>query len=167
MKASRLVLPALVICTPLVALAWAEHEPGSGSGGKLVHIFKVGDSVTLGSRNVSNPSHSLTLLSDEELKSIQARFEEYEEERVEYDEKVAMLRDLVESAGDDRVLRSEMLSRQREFARQVRRPTKPPTLYQVLTVGEDYIGILSEGSESELLINGASIRSVSRKAAAR
>lgn len=161
MKCMRFVVPCVVLAVFFVTFAHSQTDRSAAS--RLLDNFKRGDNVTigLGMSRATVGAYSIRVLTEDELKEITAKVEQYEDEVREYEDKQQAnqeeLRRLADEARSDPQKRKDLMTRMRNLSR----PRRPDPVYQVSVVGDDYVGLRLKGRET--LVPTSNIASIRRQ----
>jgi hypothetical protein len=157
MKWTRWATVLLVLAVALVGLAYSGPQPGPPE--TVLEAFAVGDHVTMRASR-DGDTYRIAVLTAEELKALEEQAEQYAAKRQQYESEREELQEVREQLARERDAkkRSELFSRYRDL----RPPSPPQAVYQVFTVGKDYLGVSSKSSE--ILLPVSSIREIRRRA---
>jgi len=171
MRCLRVAVPVLVLSVAVVALGRSHnrcYQPCS-----FLHNLQPGDSITLGAPGNAG-TYAIRVLTDEQLKDVNERAEQYTARMSEYRAKRQERRELMDrlQREKDPQKRSELTAKLREETSRgkpsdpsgrsslARPPSRPDPVYQVSMIGGDYVAL--RGKSIELLVPAASIRSIRR-----
>jgi len=148
----RFVLLSVVLVVLLGAFAHSQTDRSAAS--KLLDNLKRGENVTISlgfSTRSTAGAYSIRVLTEDELKEITAKAEQYADAVREYEE----LRKAADEARHNARNRNEPYTQ----SPNLRPPRRPDPLYQVSVVGDDYVGLRYKGRDTLIPISKiASIR---------